>query len=138
MNRHMEPPVGAGRAGAGILLLVWAFVSSLSAQSLTRPGPILTLVSAKSIPGNCLGPQAVYADRDRIYLASSQGKLFVLALDRAADFPGVEVLQPSSFPLTAVRGDERFLYVSGSDGVLTVYRKRRPLELVEQLSLSSF
>src|SRR5437762_165410 len=130
MNRHMEPPVGASRAGAGILLLVWACVSSLSAQSLTRPGPILTLVSAKSIPGNFLGPQAVYADKDRIYLASYQGKLFVLARDRAAGFPLVEIVDVSPFPLTAVRGDEQFVYVTSQEGTLATYRTKagRPLE----------
>jgi len=40
----------------------------------------IALVSARDhIEGNMLGNQAVYADGERIYLATYQGRLFVLA-----------------------------------------------------------
>lgn len=74
-----------------------------------------------------LTPQSVYADATRIYLAAYQNKLFVLARDRSADFPLIQTINFSS-SLTAVRGDEDFLYVSAWDGILHIYRKTVPLQ----------
>ena len=97
------------------------------------------LVSARDqIEGSFTTPQSVYADRDRIYLASFQGKLFVLARDQAANFPVIEVVQDTTAPLTAVRGDSRNLYVTSSDGNLRVYRKENPLVLTATVPLSGF
>lgn len=97
----------------------------------------IRLVSARDhIEGNFLGPQAVYADEERIYLASVQGKLFVLARDRSADFPLLEVVQDTIFSLTAVRGDASNLYVTSEDGNLRVYRKGLPLLLINTIRLS--
>lgn len=99
----------------------------------------IQLISARDhIEGSFLGSQAVYADKDRIYLASFQGKLFVLARDRSADFPLIEVVQDTAFPLTAVRGDSRSLYVTSADGNLRVYRKAHSLLLIDTISLSDF
>ena len=99
----------------------------------------IQLISARDyIEGSFLGNQAVYADKDRIYLASFQGKLFVLDRDRSADFPLFEVVQDTTSPLTAVRGDSRNLYVTSADGNLRVYRKHHPLLLVSTIPLSDF
>jgi hypothetical protein len=97
------------------------------------------LVSARDhIEGSFTVSQAVYADKDRIYLASFQGKLFVLARDRSAGFPLIEVVQDTTAPLTAVRGDSKNLYVTSADGNLRVYRKEDPLLLIDTISLSGF
>jgi hypothetical protein len=99
----------------------------------------LQLISARDqIEGQFLGNQAVYADEDRIYIASFQGKLFVLARDRSANFPLLEIVQDTARPLTAVRGDARNLYVTSGDGNLRVYRKEHPLLLVDTVPLSVF
>jgi hypothetical protein len=84
-----------------------------------------------------VGNQAVYADNDRIYLASFQGKLFVLARDRSANFPLLEVIN-TSVPLVGVRGDRHHLYVVDQNGILHVYRKGHPLVLVNTVPLSTF
>ena len=99
----------------------------------------IQLVSARDhIEGSFTTPQSIYADRDRIYLASFQGKLFVLARDRAANFPVIEVVQDTTAALTAVRGDSKNLYVTSVDGNLRVYRKEDPLVLIDTISLSGF
>src|SRR5215213_9460580 len=99
----------------------------------------LQLVSARDhIEGGFTTSHAVYADRERIYLASFQGKLFVLARDRAAGFPLIEIVQDTTFPLTAVRGDSKNLYVTSADGNLRVYRKDDPLLLTDTIPLSGF
>jgi len=100
----------------------------------------LRLVSARDhIEGAIVTPQSVYADRERIYLAtaapppfgSHSGRLFVLARDRSANFPVLEVIEVSSAPLTAVRGDRDNLYVTSGDGNLYIYRKDNPLALID-------
>jgi len=99
----------------------------------------LRLVSARDhIEGSFLVDRAVYADADRIYLASYQGQLFVLARDRSADFPLIEIVQDTVYPLTAVGGDSNNLYVTTGDGNLRVYRKDNPLVLTNTVPLSEF
>ena len=116
-------------------LLVMVMSPTLHAEAQVS----LKLISARSqIEGSLVGSQAVYADRERIYLASYQGKLFVLSRNRAANFPLLEVIQDTSAPLTAVRGDLRNLYVTSADGVLRVYRKSARLSRIATLALSSF
>ncbi len=116
-----------------ILLVVGTSALPVHAQVAVR------LVSARSaIEGSFVGSQAIYADRQHIYLASYQGKLFVLARDRAADFPLVEVVQTSAAPLTAVRGDRSHVYVTSADGQLYIYRKARPLSRTGVLPLAKF
>jgi WD40 repeat protein len=102
----------------------------------------LQLVSARDhIEGNFVTSQSVYADRNRIYLASAQGKLFVLARDPAANFPLLETIQVSANPLTAVRGDNKYLYVTSRDGNLRVYDVKtssEPLKLLRTIPLIYF
>src|SRR6185437_2658897 len=70
--------------------------------------PHLRLVSARDgIEGGFLGSQAVYADERRIYLASFNGRLFVLARNRSTNFPVLQVIEDTRFSLTAVRGDRK-------------------------------
>lgn len=118
-----------------LLSLFMLLPATLKAQAQVT----IQLISARDhIEGSFLGPQAIYADKDRIYLASFQGKLFVLARDRSANFPVIEVVQDTPFPLTAIRGDSRNLYVTSNDGNLRVYRKEHPLSLIDTIPLSSF
>lgn len=121
--------------------LLLAALLTMAAWSTPRAeSPVsVRLVSAKSqLEGSLVSSHAVYADRECIYLASSQGKLFVLARQRTTDFPLLQVIQDTAAPLTAVHGDRRALYVASADGVLRIYRKGAPLVRVGALSLSSF
>jgi len=98
---------------------------------------IFELVSVRDhIPGSFTVARAVYADRDRIYLGSAQGVLFVLARDRAADFPLVQTID-LGVPITGVRGDAERLYVSTSGG-LRVFAKGASLSVVATPPLSTY
>jgi hypothetical protein len=97
----------------------------------------LELVRARDhIEGSFLGSRAVWANAERIYLASFQGTLFVLARDREAGFPILEERRDGSAPLTAVRGDGDRLYVSAGDGELRVYRTVPELALERRVRLA--
>lgn len=122
-----------------LLLFATLFVMAIT-PTLRAEGQVsLRLVSARSqLEGSLVTSQAVYADRNRIYLASYQGKLFVLSRNRSANFPLREVIQDTSAPLTAVRGDLRHLYVASADGSLRVYRKGPRLTRIATLPLSDF
>jgi len=101
--------------------------------------PHLRLVSARDgIEGGFLGSQAVYADERRIYLASFNGRLFVLARNRSTNFPVLQVIEDTRFSLTAVRGDRKNIYTTSSDGNLRVYRKTFPLRLIKTVPLSTY
>ena len=93
-------------------LPIFISVCTFAAASGVAATPAgIHLVSARSsIEGSFVGHHAIHADADRIYLASFQGRLFVLARDRAADFPLVQVVQDTAAPLTAVGGDRDFVY----------------------------
>ncbi len=100
--------------------------------------PSLVLLSARDqIPGSFLQDQTIYADKERIYLASSEGVLFVLARDRLADFPLIQGVD-LGVSLAAVRGDRNYLYVSAADGELKIFCKTWPLRLVKTVPLSDF
>ncbi len=99
----------------------------------------LSLVSARDgIEGSFTTPQAVYADHQQVYLASNDGRLFILERNDAKDFPLIAVIDVSWAPLTAVRGDNKYLFVASADGTLYVFSKRQPFSLVKVLTLSSF
>jgi hypothetical protein len=100
----------------------------------------LQLVSARDhLVGAFTTPATLYADADRIYLASAlSGQLFVLARDRAADFPLLEVIEDSTLPLSAVAGDKNHLYVGATDGNIRVYEKTFPLSLVDTIPIATF
>jgi hypothetical protein len=98
----------------------------------------LELVSARDhIPGSFVSTRAVYADRDRIYLGSYQGSLFVLARDRAADFPMIQTIDLGT-AITGVRGDADRLYVTTADGLLRVFAKGSSLTEVATRVLSTY
>jgi hypothetical protein len=98
---------------------------------------IFELVSVRDhILGSFTGPRSMYADRERIYLGSAQGSLFVLARDRAADFPIVQTIK-LGVPINAVRGDAERLYVATPDG-LWVFAKGPSLTPVTTRALSTY
>jgi hypothetical protein len=109
----------------------------MAATSAVKPH--LRLVSARDhIEGSFLGSQSVYADESRIYLASFQGRLFVLARNPSANFPVLQVIEDTPFSLTAVRGDRKNIYTTSNDGNLRVYRKTFPLQPVKTVPLSTY
>jgi hypothetical protein len=115
------------------------FLSLLTAP-LAAPAPVsqvsLQLLSARDhIDGSFTTSQAIYADKNYIYLASWQGRLFILERNRTANFPMIERIQVSSAPLTAVSGDGTYIYVSSSDGALRIYQNRTPFLQVNSIPL---
>lgn len=121
-----------------ILLALVAFHSGVA--QVTPPAATISLVSARDqIAGSLLIPDSVVADGERIYLAAYQGKIFVLARDRAANFPLIQTIDwPSGAPVRSVRGDNDFLYATGADGILRIYRKTTPLQEVTNVVLNSY
>ena len=98
----------------------------------------LDLVSARDhIEGSMTTAESVYADATRIYLATAQGTLFVLARDRAANFPLVESITYTS-SLRAVRGDDQNVYVTAGDGNLLVYQKGSQLALAQTIPIATY
>jgi hypothetical protein len=98
---------------------------------------VFEVVSVRDhIPGS-FGHRNIWADRDRIYLGSAQGSLFVLARDRAADFPIVQTID-IGVPISGVRGDAERLYVTAVDGQLRVYAKGSSLSLVTTRAYSTY
>jgi N-acetylneuraminic acid mutarotase len=101
------------------------------------PGQTLELVSARDhVPGSFLNDRAVYADRNRIYLGSAQGKLFVLARDRASNFPIVQTID-LGVPITGVRGDDDRLYVTSPAG-MRIFTKGSSLSPADSLAPSTY
>ncbi|HYL93422.1 MAG TPA: hypothetical protein VEW69_09725, partial [Alphaproteobacteria bacterium] len=112
------------------------------ALTLTMPvvfGQVsLQLVSARDHIAGCFTTsQSVYADKNYIYLASWEGQLFVLARNRASNFPLVDTIQVSASPLLAVRGDSNYIYMVSGDGDLHVYQNKAPFLHVNSVPLSS-
>jgi hypothetical protein len=100
--------------------------------------PMLELILAKDhIEGSFLTPETVYADRKHVFLASYQGKLFIL--DRTkSDYPIVATIQVSAFPLRSVRGDQQNVYVTSNDGKLYAYQNREPFTMVAEMAYSRY
>jgi hypothetical protein len=118
------------------LLLIFLLLAQGTSHA-NRQGKILLVSARDRIEGSFLGNHAVYADKDRIYLASFQGKLFVLARNRTDNFPLIEIVQDTTLPLTSVRGDAKNLYVASADGNLRIYRKGSRLSLINTVSPSN-
>ncbi len=108
-----------------------------SAATQVQP-PKLALVSARdNITGSFTTSQSVYATQSYIYLASSQGTLFVLKRSKSENFPLVEQVNIGS-PLTSVRGYGSKLFVASMDGYLRQYSTTNPLTLVRSVQVSSY
>lgn len=125
------------RSGLTIYLLaVFASVLAFTQLDKAEAQPTLKLVSARdNIEGAFLIEESIYADKDRIYLASYQGKLFVLARDRASNFPIIQLIHEDNSILTAVTGDEENVYVTTRNGTLRIYKKEDTfLRLVSTLT----
>ena len=87
--------------GLGVLLFLSPLYAGQSGTQTLQEGKDagqvgLSFLEEKFIPGNFLGSQSVYADRDFIYLASYQGTLFVLERDKEVHFPLIEAVPVSS------------------------------------------
>jgi hypothetical protein len=87
-------------------------------------GPVLSLVSARDhIEDALLVSRSIAADAQRIYLAGDSGRLHVLARDRAAGFPELEVIADTTSPLAAVAVGPARVYAAGRDGTVRAYDK---------------
>ena len=118
---------------ARFLLVVSLLVPAVSGQVNVQ------LVSARDhIEGSFTTSQSLWADRNHIFLGSSQGRLFILARQRRSNFPVIARIQVSSAALTAVRGDSDHIYVASADGALHVYQNKKPFYLVNTVPLSDF
>src|SRR6185436_8526444 len=106
-----------------IIVRVFCLAIAMAVTAAAAPGPTehLQLVSVRDhIEGSFTTPAAVYADAGFIYLASNQGKLFILKRSKAENFPLVQTVNIGS-PLTGVRGFASRLYVTSADGYLREY-----------------
>lgn len=127
---------------ARLLAVALLIGATLTAPSLAfaapNPQPKLKLVSARdNISGSFVTSQSVYATKNNIYLASSQGTLFVLKRSKTENFPVVESVNIGS-PLTSVRGYGTKLFVASADGYLRQYSTTNPLTLVKSVQLSTY
>jgi hypothetical protein len=109
------------------------FVLSIGITVLSRPiitaqswAPEIKLIAAARLSGSFVSRQMIYADADRIFLCSFQGDLFVLRRDRKAHFPLLQTIHVGP-PLTAIRGDDKSIYVSSKKGTLYVFTKTWPV-----------
>jgi len=120
---------------AAALALIALSTASHAADTPWRPQ--INLVNTGTLPGSFVSAQGIYADSERIYVASHQGDLFVLERDRFENFPWTQTVSLGS-PLTAVRGDDDNVYVTSRDGHLYVLSKTWPLQLVQSIPVSSY
>lgn len=110
-----------------------------AAEVIAGPPPDLRLISVRDqIEGSFTTGRMLYADDERIYLASFQGDLFVLERDRASNFPVLQVIEDSTSALSGVTGDKENLYVTSVDGRVRVYHKTIPLQLVRTEQVAPF
>jgi hypothetical protein len=119
------------RAGAAVLLTIASVASATTRQ------PEVRLVSLAKLPGSFVAPQTIYADFERVFACSYQGDVFVLERDRQNDFPWIQTINLGT-PLTAVRGDDEYLYVTSRNGNLFVFAKTWPVQLVYSVPLSNY
>jgi hypothetical protein len=92
--------------------------------------PFLTLVATRDrIDARVTHRRALALDPTRIYLASADGRLVVLAGDLAAGFPLAQTIHVSDAALTSVGPDPQRVYVTSSDGFVHVFRKDSQLAL---------
>jgi hypothetical protein len=107
------------------------------AGSGPAPTPRLALVSARDhIEGCFLVKDSLWADATRIYLASRcTPRVFVLARDRASNFPVVEVVETGTFSPAAMTGAGGRLFVAMQDGTIRVYRTDPVLTLESTIAV---
>src|SRR5690349_24702365 len=100
-------------SGARVIFVLSICVALFSTSIVTARSwiPAIKLTTAARLLGSFVSRQVIYADADRIFLCSFQGDLFVLCRDRKTHFSLVQSIHLCS-ALTAMRGDDRSLYVS--------------------------
>jgi hypothetical protein len=124
----------------GVLFLfgvVAAATFKTTSQAQTAWQPELRLIGSINLPGSVVSPQMVYADNERIFVASAQGDLFILERDRQANFPMIQTIHFGA-ALTAVRGNKSKLFVTSQDGNLYVFLKTWPVQFEQYMTLSSY
>jgi len=99
--------------------------------------PELKLARSLKLPGSFVSSQSIYADAERIFAASFQGDLFILERDRQAGYSLLETIHLGG-RLTAVRGDEENVYITGSEGNLYRFSKTWPARLLQATPLSNY
>ncbi len=118
--------------------LIGSTMATASDAVAAAPKDPFKLVSSRSnIPGSFTTSQSVYATQNNIYLASSQGTLFVVKRSKTQNFPVIQTLNIGS-PLIAVNGYDNKLFVASSDGYLRQYTTTNPLTLVKTVQLSDY
>jgi hypothetical protein len=90
------------------------------------PPAQIKLIGSMPLQGSFVASQEIYADAERIFLASYQGDLFVLERNREANFPLIQTVHLNA-SFTSVRGDDSKVYVTSRDGTLYVFDKSWPL-----------
>jgi hypothetical protein len=122
--------------GALLAVTFLLFVTSNKAADLPWK-PELKLVAMAAPQGSFVSSQAIYADSERIFAGSYEGDLFVFERDRETNFPLIETIALGSC-ITAVRGDEDNVYVTGRNGNFYVFTKTWPLLLSQSIPLSDY
>jgi hypothetical protein len=126
------------RARAILMLSICATPLSTSIATGQSWKPAIKLTGAARLPGSFVSRQAIYADADRIFLCSFQGDLFVLRRDSKAHFPLLQTIHVG-FPLTAIRGDDKNIYVSSRNGTLYIFTKTWPIGApIQSMQLSQY
>ena len=95
------------------------------------------IASRDHIEGSLAGSRQIYADAAKIYLATSQGTLFVLARDRSRNFPLLETINPNKQGLGSIAGDEEHIYMTSGIGELLVYQKGETLKLTHAVKINT-
>jgi hypothetical protein len=110
-----------------------------------RPQPPgLALVSMRTLPAHFLLPHTITADDTRIYVAgvvtTGNCELFVLARDRAADFPLLQTIALPSCGLgvAGIESDATDVRVATKDGKVYDYAKAAALTLRSTYALTPY
>jgi hypothetical protein len=124
--------------GFVFLITFSAAVGAQSSDARRNPRiPEVKLIGSANLPGSFVSSQMVYADRQRIFACSTQGDLFVLDRNRETNFQLLETIHLGS-SLTAVRGNNRKLFVTSRDGKLYTFDKSWPLQFEQAEQLSEY
>jgi hypothetical protein len=103
-------------------------VTTASAQQLS-------LETSVSVPGNYLTPHKICANKDSIFSVTNQGNMYVQRND-GSTYSIVYQTHLSSSPLTGVACDTRYVYVTGSDGILRTIQNQSPFAIFAASSVT--
>jgi hypothetical protein len=100
------------------MALFIAITTLAQAAPKKAPSPTLTLVASKTIPDHFVTAESIYADGKNIHCAGYSGTDWVIS--QGNGYPLVASIAVSSFPLQAVRGDGKSVYVTGGNSVYAI------------------